>query len=515
MESPFESILHTNVVPSDNDCRRIQDFLTGPRQEAVDLSQEIIRIQTLLDELTRRRDRLDNFIDAHLALVSPARRVPQDIIRAIFMASMPTDNAGMIAAESPLLLCHICGLWRLVALSTPQLWASLHVVLPSSAKILELADAVTGWLSRSGRLPLSISLGMPTAPLPRAEIYTRDAAPLLVSLAKVSSRWKEIHLILPQCTALKALSHLSPADAPALQTMSIAGFFSDIFQPRPDWCWELISFLAAPSLQSVGISDGNNFSALRLSWTQLTHLQISRSQPDDPFWYFSVDTALAMLGKCSALQSCQFQITQEASDAPAPIYVPLLSHLEVTNGIGWLTIDALFANLVVPNLRALKYRSLTLGVSSLPPHMFFPSIESLVLDVPAVNCNELAHGLCLLPLLDALELRAEPALPEDVDTWGVDPTRDADFLARLAPGPGAHPCPNLRSLKLYNFTAASDDALLAFIEHRTGPGRGMVVQLTHVTVVLAREMQCDILPALHPFVAGGLEVSLEYSAGNI
>ncbi|KAJ7267332.1 hypothetical protein C8J57DRAFT_1327407 [Mycena rebaudengoi] len=42
-----------------------------PRRKCVDLTGQIARIQKSLDDLIRDRDELQNFIDAHLALVSP------------------------------------------------------------------------------------------------------------------------------------------------------------------------------------------------------------------------------------------------------------------------------------------------------------------------------------------------------------------------------------------------------------------------------------------------------------
>ncbi|KAJ6605967.1 hypothetical protein B0H10DRAFT_1749327, partial [Mycena sp. CBHHK59/15] len=126
MDSPFKDILHTNAVPSDADCQRIGALLVGPRKEAEELTQEIGRIQAMLNDLAQKRDRLANFIDAHLALVSGARRLPDDVVQEIFEATIPPMHAVMRGTESPLLLCQICRPWRRIALSTPRLWASLH-----------------------------------------------------------------------------------------------------------------------------------------------------------------------------------------------------------------------------------------------------------------------------------------------------------------------------------------------------------------------------------------------------
>ncbi|KAJ6578951.1 hypothetical protein B0H10DRAFT_1963132 [Mycena sp. CBHHK59/15] len=117
MDSPFRDILHANAVPSDADCQHIHALLVGPRMEADELTQEIGRI----DDLTQKRDHLVNFIDAHLVLVSPVRWLPNDDVREIFKALLPSEYAIMDGTELPLLLCQICRLWRRLALSTPHL----------------------------------------------------------------------------------------------------------------------------------------------------------------------------------------------------------------------------------------------------------------------------------------------------------------------------------------------------------------------------------------------------------
>ncbi|KAJ7112955.1 hypothetical protein C8R44DRAFT_561632, partial [Mycena epipterygia] len=119
--------LHTNTVPSDVDCRRIRELLVGPREEAAKLTDEIARLQMLLLEVTVKRDRLNEFIDPYLALLSPARRLPDDVVAEIFAVSLPSNrNTILNGSESPLLLCHICSAWRNLAFTIPRLWASLH-----------------------------------------------------------------------------------------------------------------------------------------------------------------------------------------------------------------------------------------------------------------------------------------------------------------------------------------------------------------------------------------------------
>ncbi|KAF7360685.1 hypothetical protein MVEN_00800300 [Mycena venus] len=62
-------------------------------------------LQTNLDQLTCKRDALAEFADLHLALLFPAPKVTHDILREIFIASLPSDrHPTMHCGESPLVI---------------------------------------------------------------------------------------------------------------------------------------------------------------------------------------------------------------------------------------------------------------------------------------------------------------------------------------------------------------------------------------------------------------------------
>ncbi|KAJ7106998.1 hypothetical protein C8R44DRAFT_555725, partial [Mycena epipterygia] len=127
MKTPYKDHLYTNFAPSDDECRRIRDLLVAPMKNLRDTKEEISRLRDALKQLIRKRDGLTELIDCHLALVSPARRLPQDILQEIFTACLPSQGlATMDSSESPLLISHVCSAWRRLALAMPRLWASLH-----------------------------------------------------------------------------------------------------------------------------------------------------------------------------------------------------------------------------------------------------------------------------------------------------------------------------------------------------------------------------------------------------
>ncbi|KAJ7812065.1 hypothetical protein B0H13DRAFT_2145129 [Mycena leptocephala] len=481
MESPFQSILYTNIAPTEGDCERIRDFLDSPRKELLDLAQQIEQRKRLLEELERKRDELVESIDAHLALVSPARRLPVDAVRAIFAACMSTTrNAVISPRDSPLLLCQICSAWRHLALSTPQLWAALHIVVPSGvSKANQLAETVTSWLSRSGVLPLPL----------------RRCIACLAAVAAFCLRWKNIRISTLTYYELNAFAHISVDDVPLLHTFSVgssatmSGALSDEI-PSP---WRSLSMLTTPSLRRVSISSGYHFLKLRLPWTQLTHLKI-----EDNASHLTLHTALTILQQCQGLETCELRISSNDTSglSLASVTLPHLWHFAFANNErGWIP-DAMLEKLILPNLQSLKYSRVYEFDRPPPFAAFAQQLQRLSLDLQGLSTRAVVEILHLMPLLRDLELHREPLLsPEGQGYRKADP----EFLEQFVPRPGeAALCPQLRSLKVINFAAASDEALLGCILGRTGSERRDVAQLAHFTAHLNRVMGFDILDVVQP-----------------
>ncbi|KAF8989747.1 hypothetical protein BDQ17DRAFT_1256566, partial [Cyathus striatus] len=177
MDSPFQQRLGTSYIPSVNEARQIQNLLEISSKEVHDIDMEISQLQKRLDLLQIKRLKIFDLAEQYHALLSPARRLSQDILAEIFLACLPTDrNPCMSAKEAPMLLTQICSSWRSIAHSTPRLWAAIHIVLPSiynnippdsyiperkfilQRKLNQREAATKEWLERSGACPLFISI---------------------------------------------------------------------------------------------------------------------------------------------------------------------------------------------------------------------------------------------------------------------------------------------------------------------------------------------------------------------
>ncbi|KAJ7098527.1 hypothetical protein B0H15DRAFT_901021, partial [Mycena belliarum] len=119
-----------------------------------------------------------------LAITGPPCTVtlPADVLRLVFLACLPsTHNPAMYPTAAPLLLTRVSSAWRAIALSTPPLWAALHVSVASPCPVLP--ERVAAWLTRAGVLPLRISLSCAPGV---------DPEPLVAALAAHARRWRTL-----------------------------------------------------------------------------------------------------------------------------------------------------------------------------------------------------------------------------------------------------------------------------------------------------------------------------------
>ncbi|KAJ7153690.1 hypothetical protein C8R46DRAFT_961500 [Mycena filopes] len=520
MESPFKDLLFTNAVPSDADCQRIRALLVGPQKEVAQIGDEIHRLETLLNELVVKRDRLNGFIDAHLALISPVRRLPEDVVAEIFAASLPSDrNAVMSETESPLLLCRVSQAWRALALSTPRLWASLHIPVPAG-DMPQLTERVSSWLLRSGSLPLSLSAI--SAPHLYVGGEPLDTTQVVETLKHFSTRWQHLNLSLDSHDSFKPLADLTPRDVPILQSLVLKyGVWSG--HPTglpPDWRSNF-GFTGAATIRSLAIRGMTIPSDLPARWDQLQHLSLGAySRHFDPSSTITVGTALAILRQCPELVTCSLVVLDSPpGHTPDPPFCHMekLKQLRVTNS------QHVFPTLIAPNLQALEYRDLA------PPqfseHLEFMSVLN------GTTLTRLALGVTLTQLMLAQILPLVPLLEElwvyqscMYSSWlGGDAnegsTVETDLVHLLTPLAQSQSleasesglCPHLARITLLQFNQLSDQTLLDFICARNHIGYTHSGKLSRVRVHFVRAMQVDIVPALQDLISGGLQLSVTYA----
>ncbi|KAJ3828648.1 hypothetical protein F5880DRAFT_1698413 [Lentinula raphanica] len=201
--SPFIELLGTNYVPSPDELLVLKTLLVEHCAELERLDKEIARA-------LREKEKIKNFVEAHRALMSPVRQLPDEVLGEIFVHCLPTErNAVRSLDEAPLLLITICRDWRRVALNTHRLWSSIHIFLPPDLNNQAMFRRVMGirtWLGRSGTLPLSISLHTRSQPVhgpfgvaktPSPDLFINNAKLLISTITSYGHRFGDLFLSLP------------------------------------------------------------------------------------------------------------------------------------------------------------------------------------------------------------------------------------------------------------------------------------------------------------------------------
>ncbi|KAJ7041801.1 hypothetical protein C8F04DRAFT_130437 [Mycena alexandri] len=526
LESPFSHLLCTNTVPSDAECDAIRQFLSELKKNFVAVIEETARMQAVLSNLTDQCERLRDSIDAHQAVVSLARRLPEDVLREIFLACLPSaGNPVMSSCEAPMLLIQVCSNWRKIAFATPQLWSSLHVVVPNVARLRNLSAAVDAWLTRSGVLPLSITLAVSAACEPGSD----NVATMLDVLANFSRRWRRIKITLAPRTILTPLTNLHASDVPILESIAFAsigsGFWQNLVTPF-DIPWQTFNFLRTPSIRSASFASlGGNLLGLTLPWPFLQSLSLTAGNiKDSSSFHLTATIALVILRQCPNLKRCILCITSDRNSVeddpetrPPPLILSRLKEFKVdnrehsqVNGI------FLFRSLRVPELKSFGYMGPKYG-GQLPFISMFSAIhtlEKLTIDIKGLARVAFLNCLELLPSLTSLRLEGGG----DYDPWSSpsahwgreNPLANAnDILRHLTPDPRISndcPCPFLTQLEVMRCQPLADDVVFNFVQIRAEVGH----PLEYVCVAFTRQMEFDMMPHLRELVAQGLKIYLKY-----
>ncbi|KAJ7134836.1 hypothetical protein C8R44DRAFT_977333, partial [Mycena epipterygia] len=528
MSSPFAPRLGTNYCPKDEEIADIKALLVEPALRLKRLDDEIADMQKAIDKLIEQRDSLGAYVEGHKALISPARQLPLDIIQEIFAACIPTHrNCVMSASEAPVLLGRICSSWRTLSLSTPRLWASLHVVEPAHSynitttlfeeKRTQRLETMKTWLDRSGQCSLSISFEsapdtFPPPTDPPTRLYTEN---FLQALAPFASRWEHISFTTSQ-TTLETLSHLTETDVPRLKSVMLDQRPSP-YNPPPNVEWGLIGILHASQISSFSISAGNlnsSLTELQLRWDQLTSLSITGPPWDLP----TSHTILQTISRCPALRSCKLLV----SDDPNPemqsrpfVELAFLHTLELScAGSAPSTFALLFSWISLPSLRNLVLHG--------SPHEYGP--DGQIVELDSVSQVSLGRFFSVSTCLESLHIdnifskssliRIIQGLPSTLKRLKIHDAHgsslDDDVIAVLTPDPGFPPlfCPALQEIVINHAYYISETAVLQFINARMAVEP--VTTLQRVEILFNDQLELDILPTLQPFIETGLEVSITY-----
>ncbi|KAJ7486724.1 hypothetical protein FB451DRAFT_1126977 [Mycena latifolia] len=490
-ESPFSRYLNTNYAPSDSEVKQIQAHL-------VPHSVEASRLEALILELSTQRDKILHYIDAHQALLSPVRQMPREIVEEIFLACLPTHrNAVMSAKEAPLVLARVCSPWRTIALTTPALWASLHLPLEYICDH-SLYSPVAKWLQLSGQCPLSLSL-VGWRDLERWQAGDPDRRDAVIEdLARSSDRWHRIEL---RFGADKSLLRLPHVYTPKLVAAKITCNGAELLQTR---------LLTTPSLREVTLRIPKDFDyyipQMPIRWDHLTHLTFDSSR-----MYHNVglspSTAINIVQRCPRLIFFKSEFAGVPDSPAAPhVSLPALRELIFCRCSSYVDPDS--TRFLLEHLSTPQLRHLQLPRTARPNEFSIPFLgdlgarlsllEELNLDLMGLTQASLVEDLGVLHCLRKLVV-----VDDDIDGEDDAAATVQGLLEFLG---SSQVCPLLRELQVMECRRLQngDDVLLELARRRLDASGGhfqrLDVDYYWSTPPIAPEV-------LEPFAARGLVIS--------
>ncbi|KJA14167.1 hypothetical protein HYPSUDRAFT_173623 [Hypholoma sublateritium FD-334 SS-4] len=224
-----EDIFSTNRAPTDEERAQIADLLA-------DYDNRIAILTKKIADLDAERAVLQNAAAPLKRTMSSFRRLPDDVIRGIFIACLdPTRNPTMSCREAPVLLTRISSSTRSVALHTPALWAAIHIPIirhskgskskrkPARVSIMSARTrGVEEWLlRRSGVMPRSISVRELPHPYLSRLLWTNPLADEILSiLLQCRARWRDVSFAIVSSSQFR-LAFVKPEQVPLIRSITL------------------------------------------------------------------------------------------------------------------------------------------------------------------------------------------------------------------------------------------------------------------------------------------------------
>ncbi|KAJ7592818.1 hypothetical protein C8J56DRAFT_483340 [Mycena floridula] len=474
-------------------------------------NDEISRLTAAIDKLVLEREQLQSNVAAYKSVLAPIRLLPEDMLREIFLNCLPSNKPADIAiTDAPLLLGRICRTWRELALSTPELWASIHVHFSQQfdpPRVQRLCDEAHAWISRSGTCPLTIG------------VTCRNQSPaannFLDSLTKLSKRWRSIDIEAPR-RWMSSVTSLSVADVPRLEKFSHSETTMLPMDTQFESFWQLLGILGGERLRDLSLENNqlkDPLSAtLKINFAQLTRLHLNAGPR------FTLMNAADILGRSPNLISCHLSIAVSRSTNVACSFEPVaLLHLtsftiDVTFSFRSQTpsvdvdFQAFFSSLDLPKLISFS-PSIGSYISWITLARASP-VESLTLSLSDLVHQSVLEYLRTSTYLKRLRLKTLPYLSQDNMPGGeMDQFMATDNSSDVI-------CPFLEVLELPYFRF-SDEIFVKLVKRRAalkdseGKSRLKVVRANFNTVS-GVGVQLNVVSQLDELVASGLSISVSY-----
>ncbi|KAJ7438941.1 hypothetical protein B0H11DRAFT_2293632 [Mycena galericulata] len=427
-------------------------------------------------------------LDVYRVALAPHKILPVDLLREIFIHCVGANNSSDSHSDlnslwsslppCPQVICHVCSLWRSVALDTRELWTGIKFTV-SRFNIGRVLNAFDFWVSRSGDYTLSLSID--------AQI---DDSRIDQLIAQYSRRCHS--LVLSSYPAVKSFLELPPGSINILESLTLKHYQNHMATTLTEYT----VFDGAPCIRSVsiyGYPGYKDLQSLGIPWHQITHLDLDSS------FRVTASECYHILTRCIALSTATILIStdDDVQLAGHDISLPKLQTLELA--IGSLANTArFFSRLSLPALK-----DLTLAHSDVPdgeiPEVpsFFSALNRFSLFGARIRGR---HNPTLVAWLRACNSAVEVFLPDSVLTSAFDEISEGSLL------------PNVRLLTLYS---AEENEIIAMLQARRNSYPSSVISEVGLTGQTWR-LSVEEVRSIQDLMAAGIYLSAHdrWRAGN-
>lgn len=395
-------LLASNAVPSPTEASTLSQELAFSRKQ-------LAVIESRISVLAREREKIQLDIAKRSTILSVIRQVPSDVLSDIFIACIDKNFGSGVRSKTtldtrapPWTLAQVCSRWRAVALSTPEIWATVRIIMSAKHNSHidndhSSEDLILGvQLYRSSNHPLSISIYSPV------DISASNS--IFQILRPTSPRWQALCLLSP--SSFSAFSDIK-GFLPSLATLYLHQARSGaipISQVAPLSLSGVLEF--APKLQTLRASP---------TFPDLCHISLgnirfySSQFPTDKYFY-PVSAILRLLRHLGSVESCILFCGPEDQQVPyLPLELPHLSNLTIRDRPGSRSGFDLLKSLSVPALKRLNLFTDHIHVQGLQSltNRSTPSVQLQHLTIQAPVLNEDAYERLLNIWPTLLSLRVE------------------------------------------------------------------------------------------------------------
>ncbi|KAJ7601180.1 hypothetical protein C8J56DRAFT_912353 [Mycena floridula] len=509
-------LLASSSIPTEAERAHLNQLLDAS-------NAEISRLTAAIHKLVQEREALEQNVASYKIILAPIRRLPEDMLREIFVHCLPANKAAAtVITDAPLLLGRICHSWRELALSTPALWASIHVQFPYDvdlARAQRLCDEAQTWLARSGTCPLTIKV-----------LEIGDNQPPGIDFIKFlttkSTQWRSVEISATEGSMVPLLS-LTKSDVPRLEKFihtATRGTPIDARTQEENF-WSALRILEGKRLCEVGFlgSRLRNIAAMtsKMELGQLTRLDLHAARPSS----LTLKDTIDILSRCHSLTACSISIASCLPAMGAWNFEPMtLLHLSsfslilrIDLGFSTLTsldvvmLEKFFSNVNFPQLTSFSHNIGAYSAVSWVALARRCPIENLAL-------IDFSHESVLQYLRADTNIKrlkiTSPSLWFDIDPAGPPKTEREILVLLMATDKHAALCPFLEVLELENLgfpdITFTDSDFVNLVQQRAAMSSGGNQPLKVVRASFTHDVDIKVIAQLEDLITSGLSVSISY-----